>query len=223
MGKYDAVIVARLQSDEQTDETTDPVVDALERVIQLALGGPQPNHLMVGSIRQAIDAYRSHRLGTGEPGPSSARRGLTLWQERRAKKLLAEKVGDEHSIAEIAAACKLSRSYFIRAFKAATGETPHRWLLQHRIQMAKELLLGPLPISEIALACGFSDQSHLTRVFSGLIGMPPGAWRRDYESVVGPASDRSGDRDADIQDLAARFVPSTRAYRSQMGGAPMYS
>jgi AraC-like DNA-binding protein len=80
-------------------------------------------------------------------------------------------------IGGLAATCNLSRSYFIKAFKKTTGRTPHRWLLQHRIDKAKELLLHSLPIAEISLECGFTDQSHFTCVFTNIMGMPPGVWR----------------------------------------------
>jgi hypothetical protein len=56
--------------------------------------------------------------------------------------------------------------------------TPHRWLLERRVDRAKELLRHSSPIAEIALECGFSDQSHFTRVFTNLMGVPPGVWRR---------------------------------------------
>jgi AraC-like DNA-binding protein len=56
---------------------------------------------------------------------------------------------------------------------------PHKWLLSRRIELAKEKLRdGRLPLSDVALACGFYDQSHLTRVFTRLAGTSPGAWRR---------------------------------------------
>jgi transcriptional regulator GlxA family with amidase domain len=51
-----------------------------------------------------------------------------------------------------------------------------------RVKRAKELLRGTsTSIAEIALACGFSDQSHLTRVFSKTFGISPGAWRRQWK------------------------------------------
>jgi AraC family transcriptional regulator len=65
---------------------------------------------------------------------------------------------------------------------------PHRghgaanWLLKHRIEVAKEKLHDRrLSLSEVALACGFADQSHLTRVFTRTVGVNPGAWRRALE------------------------------------------
>ncbi|MNW16127.1 Transcriptional activator NphR [compost metagenome] len=57
--------------------------------------------------------------------------------------------------------------------------TPHRWLTAHRIERACALLAqADLSIAAVALACGFSDQSHLTRVFAQALGTTPGMWRR---------------------------------------------
>jgi AraC-like DNA-binding protein len=56
---------------------------------------------------------------------------------------------------------------------------PHNWLLAHRIEVAKEKLRdGGLSLSDVALTCGFANQSHLTRVFTRMVGVSPGAWRR---------------------------------------------
>ena len=83
------------------------------------------------------------------------------------------------SIAEIAAECGLSSSYFAKAFKQATGSPPHAWLAMKRIERAKQLLTGTNDdLAEIALACGFVDQSHLGRAFQKHEGCSPGRWRR---------------------------------------------
>jgi len=70
-------------------------------------------------------------------------------------------------------------SRFVRAFREATGLPPHRWLRAFRVERAKELMLsGSLSLAQIAYECGFSDQSHFTRVFSQSVRMTPAAWRR---------------------------------------------
>jgi AraC-like DNA-binding protein len=100
-------------------------------------------------------------------------------QEARAKDMLLAKSQGNVSIEEIASACNLSRSYFIHAFRETTHRTPHQWLLERRIDRARDLLKhSDYSLSEIAIACGFSDQSHFTRIFSQWVGVPPGAWRR---------------------------------------------
>ncbi len=86
---------------------------------------------------------------------------------------------EEISLVRLANECKLSLSHFARAFKQSAGQPTHRWLLQQRLDKAKELLLNSsLPLADIALACGFSEQSHFTRVFNKKVGTTPGAWRR---------------------------------------------
>jgi len=83
------------------------------------------------------------------------------------------------TIAQVASECRLTPSHFARAFRQSTGIAPQRYLMQLRITEAKKhLAQGHLPLSDIALMCGFDDQSHFTRVFRQLAGTSPGAWRR---------------------------------------------
>jgi transcriptional regulator GlxA family with amidase domain len=109
-------------------------------------------------------------------------RMLTPLQERRVTSRLLDDLAGNPSLSELAALCGLSRSYFIRAFKQATGMPPHRWLLMQRVKRAKDLLRATtMPIADIAVACGFADQSHLTRVFSKAFRISPGAWQRQWK------------------------------------------
>jgi AraC family transcriptional regulator len=113
----------------------------------------------------------------GEPPPT--RGGLAPWQERRAKELMSTHLGRQIPLALVAGECRLSVSHFARSFKQCTGKPPHRWLLENRVERAKELLLDDtVSLAEVALDCGFSDQSHFTRVFSRTVGTSPGTWRR---------------------------------------------
>ena len=68
----------------------------------------------------------------------------------------------------------LSKYHFLRKFKEEFSMTPHAYLLQIRIQNAKNMLLNHQSLTNIALSCGFSDQSHFTRVFNKIYGMSPG-------------------------------------------------
>ena len=83
------------------------------------------------------------------------------------------------SIADVARKCRLTQSYFAKAFRRTTGMSPHQNLTDLRVQEAKSLLLSStLPPAGIAIICGFGDQSYFTRVFSRSAGTSPGAWRR---------------------------------------------
>lgn len=122
-----------------------------------------------------VDRRAAGNLGACRP-PT-----LSIAQERLVKESLLSDLTSDPGLAELASLCRMSRSYFAEAFKQTTGLPPHRWLLLHRVRRARELLkLTRMPISEVALECGFADQSHLTRVFSRLFQMGPAAWRRQW-------------------------------------------
>jgi transcriptional regulator GlxA family with amidase domain len=118
----------------------------------------------------------------------SERGGLAPWQLKRAKHIMSENLDSAIQVDELAEACRLSVSHFARAFKVTTGQSPHRWLLGYRVERAKRLLLeSKLPLTNVALACGFADQSHFARVFSRIAGAAPGAWRRAVRSPTDAA------------------------------------
>ena len=105
---------------------------------------------------------------------------LAVWQFRRATEFMTAHLSTSIRLRDLAEITGLTQSYFGRAFKASTGLSPHRWLLNERITRARELLLNTdLPLVQIALETGFSEQSHFTRVFRSIVGTSPAAWRRD--------------------------------------------
>ena len=107
--------------------------------------------------------------------------GLSPSQLRRASRFLASSSMAPSSVADVAAKLRMSPSQFSRAFKASTGMPPHRWQLSHRIAKAQELLLdGDLPLAQIALEVGFTEQSHFSRVFKDIVGISPGIWQRAH-------------------------------------------
>src|SRR5262249_41618803 len=83
------------------------------------------------------------------------------------------------TVEELAKQALLSVSYFGRAFKVTFSDTPRAYLIQLRLERAKDLMLSTQePLSQIALACGFADQAHLSRAFRRVMGETPAAWRR---------------------------------------------
>lgn len=155
----------------------DPVVQGLANALLPALAKPgHASSLFIDHISLALQAHLVSRYG-GLKLPGHAG-GLSARQLKVATAFLAAKTARDVKIADVAGECGLSASYFIRAFKKATGRTPHRWLLEYRAEKARQMLLGEFSIAEIAIACGFADQSHLTRVFTSLFGISPGLWRR---------------------------------------------
>ena len=163
--------------------TSDPVLGHLLRALMPALTRPaEASALFVDQLAGAIGTHLFDRYGGARSTPHTPARNqrlLSRAHETRAKEMLGSRLDGEVSVADVADACRLSRSYFIRAFRETTGQTPHQWLLAQRIELARTLLAGSqLPLAEVAAACGFADQSHFTRVFAQGVGTSPGRWRR---------------------------------------------
>lgn len=113
--------------------------------------------------------------------------GLASWQVALAQRLLLNDLRADQSLQQIAAHCGLSRSYFEKAFKASLGAPPHQWLVRQRIQRAARMLEQTSDgIGAIAVSCGFTDQSHFTRVFRTMVGLSPAAWRRQRKAGLAP-------------------------------------
>ena len=126
--------------------------------------------------------------GSREP-PKMIARGLAGWQLDLAVRLLLDDICADRPVAELASHCGLSRSHFARAFKVSMGVPPHRWLMNHRIRRAGDMLEWTTEsIADIALSCGFADQSHLTRAFHAAVGDSPAAWRRRRRAGVAEAA-----------------------------------
>jgi AraC-like DNA-binding protein len=137
------------------------------------------NSLFVDHIALALQAHLLQTYGGNSLVLPAVRRGLSPSQERRAKELMNASLDKDISVGQLAQQIGLSSSYFSRAFRKATGRPPHRWLLEQRIEATQSLLLNSqMSLEEIAKACGFSDQSQLTRAFTRMVGTSPGAWRR---------------------------------------------
>jgi AraC-like DNA-binding protein len=160
-----------------------------------------PCLLFVDHVVRALISHVAITYGGMEPCMTISKGGLAAWQEKRAKDMLARSLDGAITIAEIAAQCGLSASHFSRAFRQSTGVGPHSWLVKHRLNMAKDLLRNrALSLSNIALQCGFADQSHFTRVFSHEVGTSPGMWRRSD-----CAARNCDDRNAFTEKRAARL------------------
>ena len=158
------------------DETTWHLGQGLLPVLARAgeIGSMYADHLLLATHTWFAFAFGGMRL------PEYGRRGaLAPWQVRCATELMIERMDEDLLLAEPAAACGLSASYFARAFRQSMGMPPHRWMLLQRVLRAKAMLRDARSsLSDIACACGFADQSHFTRVFSSTVGASPGAWRR---------------------------------------------
>ncbi|MFF8957254.1 AraC family transcriptional regulator [Streptomyces sp. NPDC014894] len=118
-------------------------------------------------------ARHGSRLPARAPQDSGARTAAA------AKALLEERMADPPSLERLAHEFGTSPFALLRAFKKAYGMPPHTWLTDARVRRARLLLEGGSTAAEAALAVGFSDQSHLNRHFTRIVGVPPGAYRKE--------------------------------------------
>jgi AraC family transcriptional regulator len=168
--------------------------DAIARHLLLSLRPvlerpAQANALFVDDVAAALCSHVAQTYGGIRGLGTLPRGGLAPWQEKRAKELLESDLSGEFPLSRLALECGLSVRHFTRGFRQSVGMPPHRYLLKRRIERARDLLRDPdLTLLEVALACGFSDQSHFSRLFRASMHMSPGAWRRQKMSrPMGPA------------------------------------
>ncbi|MGJ4944616.1 helix-turn-helix transcriptional regulator [Bradyrhizobium sp. HKCCYLS1011] len=111
-------------------------------------------------------------LGTG---------GLSPRQLRQTCEFIVKQLAQDICLDDLAELTGLTAKHFARAFKQSMGLPPHQYLIAQRIEAAKRhLISGDTSLAQIALACGFADQSHFTATFRKVVGVPPGTFRLDH-------------------------------------------
>lgn len=157
------------------------------------------------------------------PGRTTRRTGRTYarpqpslapWQVQLAKKIMAARVGETMQVSELSCACRLSMSYFVRAFTSTVGISPYSWFIGQRVLRAMILLShSRMPIAEIALECGFADQSHFTNTFVRRAGKTPRQWRQEATRAQPPTAPETGDGAlaASVQTEVARRGDSSQS------------
>ena len=157
----------------------DPVMYGMAQAMVASMsnvGAAQP--IFVEYMALAFHAHVVHAYGN-VPERQTSSGGLAPWQMKRVAEAVEANPGSNHTITLLAQECNLSSSYFARAFKETTGLAPHQWLTRKRVEHARRLLAQTsMELSEIALACGFVDQSHFSRVFANQEKRSPGKWRK---------------------------------------------
>lgn len=154
-----------------------PAIDALAHLVIAELGTPTRHGVhaenLIGSIVTGIVDIPCDDNADFMTG------GLTPAAMRRIMALIKTAGNRRVTVAEMADAVGLSKSWFAAAFKKTTGKTPLQWQLCLRIEKAQEMLLqSPAAVADVAAEFGFSDQAHLTRIFRQVVGQTPAAWRR---------------------------------------------
>ena len=158
----------------------DPAAQQLMTLLSAdANEGFPTERLYTDYLAQALAVRMLHLGGRTKP-PSN--NGRTYGLPRHVLRRVIERMRDfdsDLSLQALANESGYSRVHFVRMFKAATGSSPHNYLLNLKLERARELLKIPsMSLIDIALDCGFSSHSHMSRLFHKNVGVTPSAYRR---------------------------------------------
>lgn len=121
-------------------------------------------------VRAYSDRKNSLHLYRGGLGPA---------REKKVRNYIEEHLGEELSLEELARVAEMSPNYLISLFRQSVGMTPHKYVIQQRLERARKLLeQSRLTLLEIANQCGFQDQSQFTNTFRRYFGVTPGQFKR---------------------------------------------
>jgi AraC family transcriptional regulator len=158
----------------------DPQIEAIGLMLLSEL---QQNHsvsrLYVESLTNVLAVHLVRQYTTAQLLPRFDECGLSQRQVMKVINYIHDHLHQEIKLADLAALLNMSQFHFCRRFKQAIGTTPHQYLIQQRIERAKQLLKQSNDaIADIAILCGFNNHSHLSKYFRQLTGTTPSAYRQ---------------------------------------------
>jgi AraC family transcriptional regulator len=158
-------------------------VDSAARHLILALrdeveSGGAGGLLFAESIGMGLAIHLLRRYAAESPVRADRTGQLSTPQLRAALDFITAHLGDNPSLAQVAAATALSPYHFARRFKSSLGLSPHQFMVRARVERAKTLLADARhSLVEVGLATGFANQSHFTTAFRRVVGMTPKRYR----------------------------------------------
>jgi AraC family transcriptional regulator len=157
----------------------DPVIQQLALALKLEIQtGCMSGRLYGESLGTALAARLVQNYAVSKPFEFKTS-VLPQSQLKRVIDYMKANLTQDLSILDLATLTGMSESHFSRSFKRSVGITPYQYLMQQRVERAKQLLeQQSIVISSIALDCGFANQTHLTKVFRQITGMTPKAYQK---------------------------------------------
>ncbi len=164
---------------------TDPGVRALAMEARRALvEEADPDHGYMAALGQAMLARALQAIDHG--APPRGRAAISPFKLRRVVDHIETRIDSRITVQELAELAGLSSAHFTRAFRQATGEAPHHFILDRRVARVRELLRDPsLNLATVAARAGFASHAHMSSVFRQRLDMTPAAYRA---AVATPAN-----------------------------------
>ncbi|WP_416669747.1 helix-turn-helix domain-containing protein [Egbenema bharatensis] len=134
--------------------------------------------LYIDSLANVLAVHLLRQYSTTQPRCSVRQGGLPQHQLLQVIDYIHAHLDKDIKLADLAALVGISQFHFSHLFKQSMGMAPYQYLLQQRVERAKQLLKQTdHSIMEIALLCGFNSHSHLSKQFRQLVGLTPSAYR----------------------------------------------
>lgn len=154
-------------------------IEAIAGMFLNELPTENSNRLYLDSLANVLAIHLLRNHATTKPKLVTYEGGLPPRQLNRVLDYIDTYLSENIRLADLAQVLDMSPFYFSRLFEKSLGITPHQYLIQQRIEYAKQLLRETeLRIIDIALMCGFSSHSHLTKQFRKLTGVTPTNYRK---------------------------------------------
>ncbi|MEM8857481.1 MAG: AraC family transcriptional regulator [Chloroflexota bacterium] len=158
----------------------DPVIQQLALALKTEIQtGCLSGRLYGESLGTALAARLVQNYAVSKPSLDFNAKGLPQSQLERVIDYMKANLAQDISILDLATLTSMSKSHFSRSFKRSVGIAPYQYMMQQRVERAKQLLKQQsIAISTIALDCGFANQTHLTKVFRQMTGVTPKAYQK---------------------------------------------
>lgn len=136
------------------------------------------SEVMYESLARVFLVLLIQRYGEERAPALEFGRGFTAAHYKRVLDFIGERFGQPITIEEMARIAGMSTAHFSRSFKATIGDTPYQFIMEYRVEQARKMLADKTrALIDVALACGFADQPHFTRIFKRLTGQTPREYR----------------------------------------------
>jgi AraC family transcriptional regulator len=163
----------------------DPVIEALTlNLAREATGGSPAGRLYAESACEFLAHHLIYRYSSLSRPPPRSVGGLSSRRLRLVRGYIEDTLGQSIKLRELAALAGISARHFERAFRKSTGSSPHAYVMERRLQTARDLLINQreLPIEQIAVRLGFSSSSHFSSAFRRRTGFTPTNFRKTWSN-----------------------------------------